>query len=513
MNEADARHALLIRAFETAPPAPPWDESDRDWATRSAAQIEGEKADIDAFVARRAGLAAERLAKRVPSVAQALSALHWRPWVGVAAVVTAGIAGGLLDAVSADQRINVLAPPILAILLWNAIVYGLLAGRALRRLVRPERSAAGLPGSAGPAVPGWLARLIGRVAGGLPADRRRAGARPPLAVFTAHWAVAGAPLNGARALAILHAAAAVFALGALGGLYLRGLAFEYRAGWESTFLDVSAVRTLLQAVLGPASLLTGIELPDAARLAAMRFPAGTGERAGGWIHLYAVTVLLAVVLPRIALAATDAWRARRLAADFPIPLNDAYFQNLHRQHRGVAAVVQVRPYSFQPPVDSVRGLNRLMQQIFGTDTLVSVSAPVALGGEDRLREAGQPAANGPATALTLALFSLSATPEVENHAAFMTALAASLPADAPLVALVDETAFQARFGADSSRLETRRAAWRKILASGIDRTPIFASLGSDDLSAAKRHLTEVLNEISSRLVQNARFTADAKASA
>src|SRR5690606_2460826 len=111
-----------------------------------------------------------------------------------------------------------------------------------------------------------------------------------------------APGDAARAGALLHAASALFAVGLLAGLYLRGLAFEYRAGWERTFLDADGVRWLLGLVLGPASALTGLALPDAPALADLRFDAGPGERAARWIHLYAVSVALYVLLPRLLLA-------------------------------------------------------------------------------------------------------------------------------------------------------------------------------------------------------------------
>ncbi|HZH06765.1 MAG TPA: hypothetical protein VEY69_08830, partial [Lautropia sp.] len=75
MNETDARNALLIRAFETAPASPQWDEDDRQWASRSAAGIEGVQASADAFVSRRARLAVERLTSRVPAVAHTLAAV------------------------------------------------------------------------------------------------------------------------------------------------------------------------------------------------------------------------------------------------------------------------------------------------------------------------------------------------------------------------------------------------------------------------------------------------------
>ena len=151
-----------------------------------------------------------------------------------------------------------------------------------------------------------------------------------------------------------------------------------------------------------------------------------------------------------------------------------------------------------------------MQRIYGKQTLVTVSPAVVLGGEDRL---GPLLAQLEPVALTVALFSLSATPETENHAAFVAALGAALSADAAVVALVDESAFLRRFGTDSSRLADRRATWRRILASRADIEPVFVSLEADDLSEARRKLSEVLDEISRRMVQNARFRAGAKASA
>ncbi len=495
MKEADARHALLIRAFETAPATPQWDEEDREWASRSAAQIEGEKASAEAFVARRAGLAAERLASRVPAVAHTLAAVVWRPWAGWLVVAAAFLAGVLLDAVSAEQRINILAPPLLAVLLWNALVYLLLVFRRL--IFRPP-----------PARP--MQRLVARLIHGLPKSLLKADAGGPLAVFVRQWLQASAGLSNTRMMAVLHFAAAAFAVGALAGLYTRGLAFEYLAGWESTFLSVDTVSRLLQAVLGPASFLTGIALPDASRLASIRLPAGSGENAAGWIHLYAVTLLLAVVVPRALLGFLAALRARQLAADLPIALDDGYFQNLRRRHSGTAAQVQVIPYSYQPTTGSTGGVSRLVQQIYGAETKVAVAPTVALGGEDHL--GARLAGAGPVTA-TIALFSLAATPEVENHGAFVAALDAALPAQAVVIALVDESAFLRRFGADSQRLAERRAIWRRILASRVDIEPVFAALEDEDLSEASRKLAEVVAGISGRMVQNARFRAGAKASA
>jgi hypothetical protein len=343
---------------------------------------------------------------------------------------------------------------------------------------------------------------------GLPKSLLKADSQSPLALFVRHWLQLTAAVNAARVASVLHHAAAAFAAGAVAGLYIRGLAFEYRAGWESTFLGVDLVRSLLQVVLGPASLLTGIALPDAQRLAAMRLPGGTGENAAGWIHLHAVTVLLVVVVPRLVLGWFQSLRAGRLADHLPVPLADGYFQNLRRLHGGHAARVRVLPYSYQPSPEALDGLRRLLQQTYGDTVQLSMLPSVPLGGEDHLDTLGRDA-----VALTLALFSLSATPEYENHATFMAALAGALPANTAVVALVDDSAFVRRFGATSDRIADRRATWRRILSSRIDIEPIFVSLEREDAGDAGRKLAEVLDEISGRVVQNAGFRAGAKASA
>src|SRR5690606_6496729 len=319
MTEDDARRALLVRAFETAvPPQEAWTDEDRDWASRAAAEVEGERASTETFVARRARLAVERLAARDRGVQRLMRALTWRPWVGWALVLAALAAGVAADAIGAGQRINVLAPPVLALVAWNLVVYAATGLRALASLWGRPRQ------------PGALARLLARAAHAGISPRGADAGGGPLARFAADWARASARLNATRVARILHLSAIAFALGALAGMYLRGLGLEYRAGWESTFLDAARVRALLGFALAPAAWLTGIALPDVARLEAIRFPASSGEQAATWIHLYAVTTGLAVVLPRLLLVAIARFRERRLATRFPMSLDDAYFSTLAR---------------------------------------------------------------------------------------------------------------------------------------------------------------------------------------
>lgn len=265
----------------------------------------------------------------------------------------------------------------------------------------------------------------------------------------------------------------MFTFGALAGLYLRGLAFEYRAGWESTFLGPEQVEYLTHLLWGPASLISGITLPNAAELASLRFPEFPGENASRWIHLQTLTMVLAVVIPRLLLAIWHGEQARKLKTDFPLPLDDSYFRDLKRTQRGEAALIWVQPYSYHLSEASRDGLLRLMHQSVSGMAQLRMLPPLSLGDEDEL-EAPLSGIEGATAAV--ALFSLSATPEAENHGLFLERLAKAVPAGMPLLVIIDESSLRARFGQDEKRFESRRSAWRRILGAQSDIPPAFITL-------------------------------------
>ena len=285
-----------------------------------------------------------------------------------------------------------------------------------------------------------------------------------------------APLYSQRALTLLHAGALMFATGALASLYLHGLVLEYRAGWESTFLVAPQVETLTHGLWGLASLLSGIALPDAAGLEAMRFPQHPGVNAAPWIHLQTLTVVLVVIIPRLLLALWHREQVRKLRTHFPLPLDDTYFRDLLRNQRGESATVWAQPYSYTLSDAARAGLTPLLTPVLGSQIRLRLQPSLALGDEDDLP---QPLPHIDGAQLAVAIFSASATPETENHATFLATLARRLPAGLPLLALVDESAFIARFGHDTARLDSRRTAWRRILGSRSDILPVFVNLAAD----------------------------------
>ena len=396
-----------------------------DWAGAEARRRLGEPASPEAWLAERARLLLQRLGEQQPA---------WRPVLDAAALASGrGWAAGLLVAAAAlgalggplgsSQHLHLLAPPLLGLMLWNLVVYGGLALQALRP-ARPGAGAQVPDGAWGRSVTGLIGLMtrgrarLARDGSALDTSRAAAWAR-----FQRDWLALSAPWQACRGMAWMHAAAAALALGALASWYARGLVLDYRAGWDSTFLGVEQVRALLGVVLGPAAALTGQPLPDAAALAALRGANGGAESAARWIHLWSLTVLGVVVLPRTALAAWQGWRARQLSRHLALPDDDG-LRRLLRAARGQRLAVGVLPYSYQIDAARQAALLRLLDSWWGPGLEARVQPSLALGAEDDL--AGQlPAglAADPAARLVV-LFALTATPERESHGAFLRALAA-----------------------------------------------------------------------------------------
>lgn len=478
MNEAAARHVILVRALETTDsPDKPWSDTDAAWASRAAAEVVGSEADTDRFLARRGMLAAERLGDRDRQFRRLAEGRNWRPWVGSLLVAGAFALGILMDAVGPSRYVNLLAFPLLELIAWNLLVYLAIFAEGL---TRPFRSA--------PARPGALRRAVARLGGSLGETPTTTSPASPFAVFRNDWAQASAPLTIQRVSQALHLSAMAFALGAITALYMRGLVLDYRAGWESTFLDATQVHQGLSLLLGPAAYLAGLPIPDAMHLELLRLPAGSGENAAPWIHLFALTLAFTVVLPRALLALASGLRARSMQNRFPLPLGDAYFQRLQRSFSGREARVHVLPYSYDVSPAAALLLQESVTREFGPRASLGVAPTVAFGDEDALPPGALP---GTPVSLVLALFSLTATPEDENHGAFLAALAAQLPRGTPLAALVDEAGFKARFDTQPKRQEERRRAWTRVLEKHAVETA-FVDLDGTDSAALAATLADIL---------------------
>ena len=473
IDENAALDITAVRAIEGAERRAFWTDEDRAWASRVAAEMVGERATPESFLAARARVALERVGERAKALPRAVHALRWRPLVGVLIAVAAFAAGIAIDQVGGTQRINLLAPPFFGLLVWNIVVYAVLA---LGFIVRYGETAS----------PGPLRAFVARYAAGR-AKPGRGELADAVARLASDWSQRSASLYRARVARILHVAAATFAAGLIAGLYMRGLAFEYRATWESTFLDAADVRALLAAVLAPGAMITGIPIPAAADIEAIRAPAS--ENAGRWLHLMAATIVTIVIAPRLVLAVASWVLERHRRTHLPLGLDEPYFVRLLRGFRGGPVRVFVAPYSYAVPAAAAAGMERLIRSVFGANASLTFMASTAYGSEDTLGANVQ--FESPVNAI--ALFNATATPEREAHGAFLDRLAEHAAPGSTLVALVDESAFRERWPSEPVRLEERRASWRALCAER--HVPCsFAMLAAADLADAETELERALDE-------------------
>ena len=488
MNEHAARDVVLVRAIESADNERAiLSNEDRAHASRAAAELarwrageQRQAATAESFIGHRAALLAETLPRRAPAIARAARGFEWPSWVGFALPLVALVLGALLEHIADRQHVNIIAFPLLGIVIWNVVVYLLLLVRTVLRAGGAKIDLRGLPR--------WLTAGKQRSMRNLPGAATAA-----TAAFVGQWSELVAPLMAARASRVLHLAAAMLAIGAVAGLYARGLIFEYRAGWESTFLDAGQVHAVLSFFLSPAAQAIGIPFPSVDDIAALRFTSGTPGSADAalWIHLYAVTVGAVVIVPRLVLALFARWQERRRAQRFAFDMSEPYFRRLAGAFVAGSARLRVIPYSYTVDEAAMSGLRAAAVALLGDDADVALHPTVTFGAEDSVNQIVTSA--GSNVALTLALFSLAATPENENHGAFLKALRAASPS-ARLAVLIDESGYRRRLGLQAgadARLEERRNAWR-YFCRALEFDAAFADLSGPDLVALQRDLERVL---------------------
>lgn len=454
LREEDAQAILLVRAFE---------ETDREGVLTLPAAATPAEGSPGARLAARARPLLAALDARFPFLRALRRTAGLSPRLGAGLALAALAVGVGTSALGPAARVNLLSLPLLGLVAWNLAVYlaaglgWLLRGRlesggGLARLLPAAALLAQLKrlsGEIGRVLPGESARLVGRA----------------LSAFLDAWRPLAAPLVMARGRRLFHLAAAALALGMIGGIYLRGLAFEYRATWESTFLSPRAAEALIGALVAPGRLLVDVETGP---IAALRAPAD-GD-AAPWIHLLAATVALLVVAPRLLLALVESIRAARLARNLPLDLDAPYFRRLLA--RGPLRVL-VQPYSFDPSPAAREALARGLGALHGPQTGCAWLAPLAYG-EMALPPLGEENAAG------ILLFPLAQTPELEVHGALARA------ASPAWLLAADASSLRVRLGAEApGRIEERKRLWEEAMAGAGRRLAVVDLEGDEPEEVAR----------------------------
>ncbi|HUE96739.1 MAG TPA: hypothetical protein VMN39_08770 [Longimicrobiaceae bacterium] len=379
------------------------------------------------------------------------------------AVVVALVVGLATNALGPERRIHVLAVPVLGLVVWNVVVLLL----ALIHRVVPL-----LPGGlrferprAVALLERWAERWVERQ--GEPDDPEGELWRTALRRYLEIWLPVQTPLAVARVRRLLHAGAAAMVVGAVAGMYLRGLVLEYRVSWESTFLGGDAVDRILGVVLAPAAALLGRRVPSAAAAGPEGLPAAE------WIHLWALTATLFVLLPRGVLVTAETLRILRRKRRTTLMMPALYLRRLAATTEALVGRIDITPYSYNPSPRAAEELRGLLHDLFGARAEVRQRSTVEYGADPSARAAG------PSRVI---LFSLAQTPEAEVHGEYLLGCREGLADGQTLLAIIDASVYRRRLGETdpgATRLAERQRSWDRVLRE-VGLTAVHLDLESVD---------------------------------
>jgi hypothetical protein len=448
---------LLIRAVEDTdhdgvllPPRT------RAAATRRVFDDVTRATDDQARLRTRASLLRDDLLREAPALTRVLEPARPRRTLVLATIAVAAAIGASTNLFGPERHVSVLAFPLAGIVGWNFVIYAALVARTIGRTVARARGT-GHAHDRLAFVARWLeGTRLSALARRLGGSTRSVAVADTVERFHRLWLTTAAPLIAARVRVVLHLAAFAMAQGAIAGLYVSGIAFEYRATWESTWLDASAVQWYVDIVLGPAARVLGMPVPDVGPL---RGPTGDGS-AAPWIHLWATTLGLFVLIPRAALALVDGLTAARLSRWLPVHLDAGYARRALHSGRGATTVVEIVYYSCAPDAGLRERLHEMLQEQAGARAVIHDGARLEYGdGPERVTLPEDTSLSS----VVAVVFAVAQTPENEVHGEFLERMQERLdPAGWQVVVVLETATYRQRVGSDA-RVRERRATWDRLL--------------------------------------------------
>ena len=343
MTEADIAQVLMVRSVE---------ECDPDFYTPEiqleALREAGASDDDRKLILKRAHYLFQKLPDRLQNI---FFAMHPpRTWT-VTACIAVFFLGILFNYLDPGGEVHILYNPVVLLLLWNiAVFFILLTGHFFRkmkqhkgdfpgRIEKPLKSAQ--TGDREP-QPGhlyepeltfslsrrvlrklWFAlhlqiwkrkRDMGHLSSFLKTAQR----------YMDNWWAFNQQEIMSRFTRTVHILAFCLVAGALTGIYMRGLFFEYNVVWKSTFIhDPGNISVILNVLFGLPSLIMSGTFIDEAHITLLLRPGG--EPAAQWIHLFALSTLIFVLPERVLLIFFEAGRIRGITRNRTIDLKDPYY--------------------------------------------------------------------------------------------------------------------------------------------------------------------------------------------
>jgi hypothetical protein len=362
------------------------------------------------------------------------------------------IAGYGLTDLGQTSEFNLLALPLVGLLAWNAVV--IVLGLVTEILPLPAMAGRG----------GWLAEFLAHGVSRAGVASKPAENTPGSAVRARFeelaWPLAWSRLH-VRLRLWLHVAAAMLAIGGATALYARGWSREYRAVWESTLLSEGGARAFFETLFKPASVVLRTPVP-LDQLPGMHRTGGKVEKpapALPWIHLYAGTLLVLVITPRLLLAGIGAARCGRVVSSRARLLNwGGYLRSLLRAVEGGDSRVQVLVHAMESTPTHREVWDRGVRGRFGGMARAEY-VRIPAGDEDEFAAAWQPV-----SAQVVVLFNMATTPEAEVQRRLVSDVRQRLltkHAEPDLIVLLDGTSLAGRWSPE--KIAGREQLWSRTV--------------------------------------------------
>jgi hypothetical protein len=390
----------------------------------------------------------------------------WWVWGGWLVAVSLGFG---LTQLGNERELNLLALPLLGLLLWNGVV---MAASLVVELWPQSANA--------PLVPeGWLGRLLRRLNQRATTPPQSPVAAAVQGAFGELTGEMGGRLLRRRFRAWLHVAAALVALGSITAMFARGWSREYRVVWESTLLGADGAGRFFGGLFGPASRVFGIAIP-LEELPALQRGEGHETQPGDalpWLQLYGGTLLLGVVVPRLLLTLVALGRARQeLQAGIARQGWPGFAIKLLRRVEGGEENLLVLALG-QPVEARVRvRWEEWLRELFGGRVKLDLQH-LPEGVEDEWLGLWQPE-DGRA----VLVFFMATTPEEEVQAQLVRQLLLRLEErhfEPEITLLLDAEALEQRWAA--SKLASRQALWVATVGALVKRVVVGSEKGVSEV--------------------------------
>ncbi|MBT8357349.1 MAG: hypothetical protein HKO79_08705 [Desulfobacterales bacterium] len=210
--------------------------------------------------------------------------------------------------------------------------------------------------------------------------------------FIELWLGVAKDLSATRIFFILNTMAIGLACGVVAGLYFRGLFQEYQFAWFSTF-DKSIVMNLGKVIFAPALFITQESMP-------------TENMGAAWIHLFAVTAVFYIIVPRFLILFYTQLKIKHLSGSVEPDLTLPFFS------KWLMGAVNIDLYSYSYSLDDIKlsTLNETFKKVFGLfDKKVAKNIPWGGSLPHSLNE----------NRIPVFCFNAAQTPENEVHGEFL----------------------------------------------------------------------------------------------